>query len=249
MPKRLILVNGVLAIILTLSAVYIVRQFMSPMPLPAMPRNRPAPAGPEIPRASTDRPPAVAYSVVTARNLFSPTRTETPPAPVVAGPVVPLVKPNLFGVVLREGAPIAYLEDPTTKRVAGYRVGDAIIGGTVKTINADAVVIARPEGQVDIRLHEPTRPRAAGGGPQLPGAPTPGPAAQPSAPLPGVIPPTAQAEGAPPASVVPAPGAPPAAAAAPGTPAPAPVVPGRRTLPPNLLRRVPQVPPADAPQQ
>jgi hypothetical protein len=90
---------------------------------------------------------------VAARNLFSPTRTESPPAPTVAAS--PAVKPNLFGVVLREGAPIAYLEDPNTKRVAGYRVGDSVAGGTVQTINSEGILINRPDGNMDVRLRDP----------------------------------------------------------------------------------------------
>src|SRR2546425_1533713 len=43
------------------------------------------------------------------------------------------------GVVLRDTNPIAYLEDPLTKRVAGYRIGDTIAGGRVEAITADHV--------------------------------------------------------------------------------------------------------------
>ena len=122
-----------------------------------------APPAPAAPPAATD------YTPIASRNLFSPTRSEapvTPPTP--PAPVVVLPKPNLHGVVLREGAPVAYLEDPTTKRVAGYRVGDSIAGGTVKTIETDSVMLERPDGQVAVRLHDPTRPRLAA-------SPTPAP--------------------------------------------------------------------------
>src|SRR4029450_2787110 len=99
-----------------------------------------------------------------SRTLFSPTRTETPGTGLAGGPTMNIVKPNLHGVVLRDGAPIAYLEGPLTKRIAGYRSGDPIAGGTVQTISADAVVIARPDGVVDVRLRDPskTRPPAHG---------------------------------------------------------------------------------------
>jgi hypothetical protein len=177
---------------------------------------------------------------VATRNLFSPTRSESPPtATVAAAPTA--AKPNLYGVVLRDGAPMAYLEDPGTKRVAGYRVGDAVAGGTVQTINADHVVIARADGTMDVRLRDPGKPR--------PSAPPPAAPAQPvaGAPLlPGVIPPAVvpvqpgQAV-APPGAVVPPPGQ--------VVQPTAPPVPGRRPLPPNLLRRLPQGSPADAPQQ
>jgi hypothetical protein len=245
MPRRLLIINALLLAIAGASLTYIVRQVLSPMPMPASTRNRPAPTAAT---AAEQAPPSQpgAYAAVAARNVFSPTRTETPPsATTAAAPAA--VKPSLFGVVLRDGAPIAYLEDPTTKRVAGYRVGDAMVGGTVQTISADGVVIARPDGNMDVRLRDPSRPRPAatvGGGaqPGLPGAGVP-------PMLPGVIPPA----GAPavPGQIV---GQPPVAVPVPGQivqPAPAtpPVIPGRRPLPPNLLRRLPQGLPTDAQPQ
>ncbi len=160
----------------------------------------------------------MAYSNIAMRNLFSPTRSEAPPSPVA--PTASLPKPNLYGVVVREGASIAYLEDPVTKRVAGYREGDAIAGGTVQTISSDRVVLVRPEGNVDVRLHDPSRPR---------------PAAPPTAGTPPGAPPRAPV--APPG----APGAPAPPTAAPGG--------GRRALPPSLLRRLPQSGTSSAPQR
>jgi hypothetical protein len=245
MPKRLLLLNGVFVIVSVLCVLYIARQFMTPTAIPVGPRSRPAPAGPTVQRpAEGSRPPAAAYTVVSARNLFSPTRTEAPPT-AFAGPVVPLVKPNLYGVVLREGAPLAYLEDPATKRVAGYRIGDSISGGTIEAINSDSVVITRPEGKVDVRLRDPGKPRptaTAGATPPIPGAAGVA-GAQPPAPaasLPGVIPPTPTM----PSTAA----APPGVQGQPGQAVP-PTVPGRRVLPPNLLRRFPQAPANDATQQ
>src|SRR3989475_11843541 len=116
----------------------------------------------------------MAYGVHATRSVLSPPRSEWPGAGMAGGPAVNIVKPSLHGVVLRDGAPIAYLEDPLTKRIAGYRIGDPIAGGTVKTISADAVVIARPDGVVDVRLRDPSKPR-----PPAPAAgqqPVPGPA-------------------------------------------------------------------------
>src|SRR4029434_3035894 len=106
----------------------------------ARPRPRAAPRGRArvgssanpVPAGDSKLPPQ-AYNVIATRNLFSPTRSETA-GPGIAGVAqAPIVKPNLHGVVLREGSPIAYLEDPLTKRIAGYRIGDRIVGGTVQT--------------------------------------------------------------------------------------------------------------------
>jgi hypothetical protein len=234
MSKQLLALNLVTAAVATFAIVYIVQQTMAPMPMPGAGRARPVVPSNTAAAEDTPRPSVGAYGAVTARNLFSPTRSEAPASCVAAAPSA-LVKPNLFGVVLREGAPIAYLEDPATKRVAGYRVGDSIVGGTIQKISADSVVITRPDGPVDVRLRDPSRPRP----PSVAQPPTGAPGAPPVAggALPGVIPPAA----APPHVAQPVPGAP-------GQP-PAGFIPGRRPLPPNLLRRLPQNPPSDAPQQ
>ena len=241
MPKRLIVINALLLVIAAGGAVYIVRQLLSPMPMPQAGRARPAPPAPTP--GENAPPSAGGYSSVAARNLFSPTRTESPPAATVAASPV-AIKPSLFGVVLRDGAPIAYLEDPNTKRVGGYRVGDSVAGGVVQTISSEGVVINRPDGNMDVRLRDPGKPRPTpvalppGGGV---GAP-PGIV---GAPMPGVIPPSGALPGA-------VPGGPPTVPPPPGQivqPGQPPVIPGRRTLPPNLLRRLPQAPQGDAPQQ
>jgi hypothetical protein len=244
MPKKLLIINGLLLVIAGGSAAFIVRQFLAPMPMPMPTRTRTAA---QTAREETARNQPGAYPSVAARNLFSPTRTESPPVATAAASS-PAVKPNLFGIVLREGAPIAYLEDPGTKRVAGYRVGDAVAGGTVQTISADSVVINRPDGNMDVRLRDPGKPRPAAG-PVTAGAPG-SPGAQPvaGAPmLPGVIPPAPGVVVPGPAMVQPHPGAvPPGQTVQPGSPA---IIPGRRPLPPNLLRRLPQGSPPDATQQ
>jgi len=248
MPKKLLIINALLLVIAGGSAAFIARQFMAPLAMPLPTRPRPA-APVTTPGEEGPRNQPGAYASVAARNLFSPTRSETPPTPTVAT-AAPVVKPSLFGIVLRDGAPIAYLEDPTTKRVAGYRVGDAMAGGTVQTISADSVVIVRPDGNVDVRLRDPGKPRPSPppATAALPGGPGAQPVAGPPM-LPGVIPP-AGAGGPPvPGVLVPQPPvgvAQPGQVVPPGTP---PMVPGRRPLPPNLLRRLPQGAPPDAPQQ
>jgi len=256
MPRRLVAANVVLAALAAVLVLYIARQFMAPMPLPVGGRRGTA-SGTGAPPIDGPRPPASAYNVVAARNLFSPSRTEAPSVGVATG--APLVKPNLFGVVVRESGSIAYLEDPTTKRVAGYRVGDRILGGTVQAIRADVVTIDVPGGggAMDVRLHDPGKPRATPAAvtgtpqptvaPALPGvippaAPPPAQVAQPTQPpvvQPGQVPPVV-VPGQPPAAVIP--GQPPIITTTP------PQLPGRRPLPPNLLRRLPPGM-ADAPQQ
>jgi hypothetical protein len=246
--------NVVLAAMAAVLVLYIARQFMAPMPLPVGGR-RAATSGSAAPAIEPPRAPVSVYNVVAARNLFSPTRTEGPSGTLVTGGA-PVVKPNLFGVVVRDNGSIAYLEDPTTKRVAGYRVGDRILGGTVQAIRSDIVMIDVAGGAMEVRLHDPGKPRATpaavsgapqpGVAPALPGvippaaplALPPAQVAQPPALQPGQLPPTV-VPGQPPAAVMP--GQPPLAT----TP---PAIPGRRPLPPNLLRRMPPGM-GDAPQQ
>lgn len=243
--------NLVLAVVSAALLLYIVRQLVTPTALPVGGR-RAATAQPAAPVVETPKAPPGAYQVVAARNLFSPTRTEGP-AGTTSASASPLVRPNLYGIVVRDGGSVAYLEDPATKRVVGYRVGDKIVGGTVQTIKADSVVIERPEGPVDVRLRDPSKPRTAAAAPGQPGAPQPG-ALPPAPALPGVIPPIAS-----PQQPVPPPQtAQPQIPQRPGQPQgviPPATTPGvvmppgiRRPLPPNLLRRVPPGMP-DAPQQ
>ena len=187
MPRRLVAVNVVLAGIALLCVGIIIKQLVSAPPTAAA-RSRPPAAASAAPSAAEPQHlPAQAYSMIASRNLFSPTRTETPGTGLAGGPTINIVKPSLHGVVLREGAPIAYLEDPLTKRIAGYRIGDPIAGGTVQTISADAVVIARPDGQVDVRLRDPSKPKppapTPAGQQPVQGQPIPG---QP--PMPGQLP-------------------------------------------------------------
>jgi hypothetical protein len=257
MPRRFVALNVVLAALSALMMAYIVRQLLAPTPLPVGGRRAAAttvvPAAVETPRA-----PVGAYTAVAARNLFNPSRSESASGATTAA-ATPLARPNLFGIVVRDGGSIAYLEDPVTKRIVGYRVGDKVIGGTVQTIKADSVVIERPEGPLDVRLRDPGKPRAAVT-PGAPGAPQfgaqPG-TFQPPQPgagvLPGVIPPVASSPQplSPPQALQPqGPQPMPPGMVAPGTQSPMIVPPAgaRRPLPPNLLRRMPPGT-GDAPQQ
>ena len=160
MPKKLLIVNALLIAIATGSAFFIARQMAVRMPMPSI-KGRPTPAATTPPGPTEEAAGSGAYSTVAARNLFSPTRTEAPPTATAGASASPAVKPNLFGIVLRDGAPIAYLEDPTTKRVAGYRVGDNVAGGTVQTISADSVSITRPvRHRPGAESHQAAGPRA-----------------------------------------------------------------------------------------
>ena len=191
MPKRLPVVT-VLLIGVSLAFAALIAKELTSVPRVARPRPQPAASVSSSLPAATPAAPAAAtpgnYTVVASRNLFSPTRTEAPVTPFATTPppAQVLPKPNLFGVVLQDSTPVAYLEDPVTKRVARYRVGDSVAGGTVQAIGPDTVMLARPEGPVTVRLHDPTRPKPAMPAAAVP-APTPG--------MPTVAPPQGGAPG------------------------------------------------------
>ena len=235
MPRQLLLLNVVLATVAVGAAAFIVAEVTMP-PRAAPLRARATPEA-SPPPPETEKAPAVSggsYAVVASRNLFSPTRNEAAvPPPAGRQATVAMPKPTLHGVVLRDGTPVAYLEDPTTKRVAGYRLGDSIAGGTLKAINGDHVVLNRPEGAVDVRLRDPAKPR-----PPAPPAVTAQPRRDTPPPGPGVPPAGAPAPPAPMIGPDPTIGQQEIVPGQPGQP----VTPPRRMLPPNVLRRVP--PPA-----
>jgi hypothetical protein len=203
------------------------------------PPNRPRAGASASVASAPPRPapePLSSWAVIASRNPFSPTRSEAPLTAAQVGAAANVPRPFVYGIVLKDGAPFAYIEDPVTKRVAAYRIGDTVGGGTVQKIARDGIVLARPEGVIDVRLHDPSKPRPAAPGPATP------PAGQSpaTAPLPGVIPPAPQTQ----APVAPHPRQPTAEAPA-VQPTQPPRVPFRRPLPPNLLRRLPQPPASD----
>ena len=150
------------AVLVVLSTAYALYQLrpetaLSSSSTASRPAERPA-----VPAASTTLAPADqtgTYGVVIGHNLFSPTRRE-----VTAGGAAPsFTPPALHGVVFRDRNPIAYLEDPSTKRVADYRTGETVGGHVIRSIAEDHVVLARPEGLVTVRLHDSSRARAPEG--------------------------------------------------------------------------------------
>ena len=155
MSRRLLVVNVVLGLLSVVLAAGIVRTLLvnRPLPPPSPPRATSAPAS--VAAAETGEAELSAYAVIATRNLFSPARGET------ATVAVPVVKPILHGVVIDGAKSRAFLEDPTTKRVAGYSVGDTVGAGRIQHITDDRVVIARPEGLFEVMLRDPSKPKAA----------------------------------------------------------------------------------------
>jgi len=165
--------------------------------------------------------------VIPARNLFNPGRSETATAPAVA-----VAKPILHGVVITGAKSRAFLEDPAAKRVAGYSVGDTVGGGRIQKIADDRVVIARPEGLLEVLLKDPTKPRPA---PTASSAPAQGGPPQGGPPQGGPLMQVGPPQGGPPqgglTQVGPAPTGPAQIGAPPNQALPAPPQIRRRTLP------------------
>ena len=151
MSKKILALNVVLAGVAIFLAIWLVRDLAATRPLPApVARKAAGNAGPEnTAPENAVQDPLTAYNVIVAKYLFSPSRTEG--APEVAKPVVPLPpKPILLGVVVDGPSSRAYLEDPSTKRVFGYQVGDSVAGGKLDKIADDRIQISRSDGVMDV---------------------------------------------------------------------------------------------------
>lgn len=197
MSRRCLALNVLVGLLGCLFAVGLIRELLIARPLPSPPMLRIARVAPASAPALVGPPTAGAYGVIATKNLFSPSRSEAP-----VGAAVMASKPFLFGVVMDGLQSRAYLEDPVVKRTFSYAVGDTVGGGRLQSIGPDRVVIARPEGLVEVLLQDPSKPRPT------PTAATAVPGAPPVA---GAIPPAATPR---PTAVA----APPIVPAAPGVP-------------------------------
>jgi len=193
MSKRLIVANALMAALAVFLLVQIVRSFAHsrPLPLPPPPRQATPTAAPAL-RGASPGDTLAGYNVIPAKSLFSPTRGEGPAAAPTAVPLPP--KPVLHGLVVDDSRSIAYLEDPVTKRIFAYHVGDAVAGGQLERITEDRVVIRRADGQIDVLLSDPSKLPAGpavpepGVGPTPPGVRPVRPPPTPGARVPRVLP-------------------------------------------------------------
>ncbi len=121
-----------------------------------LPRLRGPYRGRGLPSRSR-RSPAT-NELIAARNLFHPDRAQPKNSDALAA-LPPTTNLMLYGVVWSEENPIAYVEDPSTKKIFGYKRGDAMAGGYVDRIEPDRIVIQRTGGPVEILLRAPNKPR------------------------------------------------------------------------------------------
>jgi len=187
---QLLLFNVLLLELSLVFGLCIVREGTSPVQLPTPPKAVRAAAITEV-SAAPLRPTSsvIAAAVIVARNMFDPSRTE--PTIVVPEPLKPSSPPPvLHGVVVSDETAIAYLEDQSTKRTLGYRVGDALGDVRVALIAADHVVLAATHQTIRVVLRDHRKVRIS----QLDEAPRNlTPAAAPGE-FRGAVPPGAAAE-------------------------------------------------------
>ena len=194
LSKPLWFVNALLLAVAIFFGVSLVRDLTRSRPLPPPPTPHrvqgPAPSAEDAaPAVAEDK--LVNYNVIVAKHLFTPSRTEGGAVPATpAAPPPP--KPMLLGVVVDGAKSRAYLEEASTKRVFGYKIGDTVSGGRLDQITEEKVVIVRPDGAIDVLLRDPSKPRPPA--PGQPGVtPPPGPGAQAGTPaVPGQVAPPGQ---------------------------------------------------------
>ena len=196
MSRRLLIVNVLVGALGCLFAAGLIRELGTGHPLPPVPAPRVSRSATEADGAAAGQPvPLVTYQTIATKNLFNAGRSEV----IVAAVAPPGPKPVLHGVMLDGPKSRAYLEEPPAKRVFGYAIGDTIAGGRLDSIGPDRVVITRPEGPVEVLLHDPSKPRPvapAAAGPAVQRGPpeparAPGVGTAPSAgagPSPGGVP-------------------------------------------------------------
>jgi len=86
-------------------------------------------------------------------SVQSPPSLPPPAAPEREAPRAS-ANPLLFGIIYVDDEWIAYIEDPATRTVGRYRVGDSVGGRAIDAIDEERVVLKSPEGTVEIRLSD-----------------------------------------------------------------------------------------------
>jgi len=146
--KRLLGVKTLLAGLSVGFSIYIVWEMTAPFGSSVDTPPAPVSATVVEPDIALRATPAV-YASIGSRNLFSPTRSDTQKVdPAVAA--IAAMRLNLFGVVLAGDRSIACLEDPGSKRVYAYRLGDSVAGGTIRAIESSHIVLERRNPRLEV---------------------------------------------------------------------------------------------------
>jgi hypothetical protein len=157
---RWLVLDTVLAGLALAAGTVMVREMVEGRPLPPIHARvpsapRPAPIPVAVDPSVPPRGAPAEYGVITARNLFAPSRGEVA---VVAAAAVGAVPSILHGILLDGERSRAYLDDPVARRIFGYLVGDKVAGGRLERILDDRVVIRGSQGTVEIMLRDPSKP-------------------------------------------------------------------------------------------
>ena len=163
-------------------------------PVPAPREGKPVHASAVSASQGSKGDEAAAYPEIAEGNLFDPQRMGRAPRAVES--MMPGTGLVLQGVVVEGGRGRAFLEEPATKRVAAFSVGDSVPGGVIENISDDRVVIAAPGGLREVLLRDPSKPRPVLAAAVTTPAAAPATApALPSTPERVVTPPTTQTSG------------------------------------------------------
>lgn len=160
MSRRLFIANVVVGALGCLLAAGVIRDVSTGRSLPPAPVPRGGPSTLQVAPVDGPPPPISAYQVIATKNLFSPGRLDAA-GTTAATAMAPGVRPILHGVVLDGDRSRAYLEEPPVRQVFGYGIGDRIAGGRLDSIGLDRVVIVRPDGPLEVLLHDTSKPRPA----------------------------------------------------------------------------------------
>jgi hypothetical protein len=158
-PRPLLALNVLLAGVSTMACILMVRALLAPYPLPPSTVPRPPAVASLTPERGPSPRPSAVHDVIAARTLFHPDRSEPTRPELAIKSVTPQATPVLYGVVINDNVRLAYLEDPATKRLLGYKPGDELAGGRIERIESDRVVISRADGPLEVFLRGLNKPR------------------------------------------------------------------------------------------
>jgi hypothetical protein len=240
---RWTIVNALLAAIVALLSFEIVRTWgrgLPPVDVPPSAGPPPAAAAPhekggkraaDKAAARAQQTPPVLVAAIVDKDLFDPSRRPPTPDEVKVESQAPITKPpdnvTVVGVRILGKDREVFVTDATQTPAAGRRLraGDQVAGYTVKKIEATAVVLSSPSGDiVSMPLTLDKGKAATGPRPGIPGKPgpqTPVPVRPAPVPPTPAVSPAAGPRGASPAAGVQPPPPPPTA---PAVPVPAPAV-------------------------
>ena len=154
--RALVLLNTALGLTSILFAVGIAGTVRQIPPVPAPRTLSPVRASSARLNAMPDGSEAAAFPEIVRGNVFDPHRLERS-SPATSVPTSSALV--LQGVVVDGALGRAFLEEPTTRRVAGFSVGDVVAGGAIQRIADDRVIIATSTGLMEILLRDPSKPK------------------------------------------------------------------------------------------